>query len=274
MLISMTGYGEAVKKDVRCELRSLNHRFFRASISIPLFFSRYENKIESMLRERLQRGMVYCNIKTTLAPESISCDKELAKRYRDALVSLKESLNLHGQISVDQLCGFTGIIKMETDESEIKELWEVTSNVIVKATDSLMSMRKKEGKRIEKIAKERLRRVTRMLREIKKRIPERFERERRKIERIPFKEDAEGLYLLERINVEEEVGRLQFHLSGMKDILNESTSQGKRLLFLLQEILRETNTIANKIQDALISRTIVDMKTEIESMREEMENVL
>ncbi|MDO9576165.1 MAG: DUF1732 domain-containing protein, partial [bacterium] len=83
-----------------------------------------------------------------------------------------------------------------------------------------------------------------------------------------------ALLLLDRINIEEETARFQFHLSCMKEILSEKTSQGKKLLFLLQELLREANTMSSKIQDAPISRIVVDIKTEIESLREEVENVL
>lgn len=274
MLISMTGYGEAIKDGVRCELRSLNHRFFRASINLPPYLSRYECRIESLLKEKLTRGMVYCSIITTKVPQIIICDQEIARKYRDALLSLKDSLNLDGEVTIDHLYGFSGVLKMEVDDSEVKRIWDETSNAIEKAMDNLIRMREKEGRKIEKVTKNRLKKINKMLSDIRSRIPQRMERERKKIEKIQFKEECNGLYLLERINVEEEINRLQFHLSSMKEIVGEETSQGKRLLFLLQEILRETNTVASKIQDAQISHITVDVKTEIESLREELENVL
>ncbi len=274
MILSMTGYGEAIKGSVRCELRSLNHRFFRASISLPPFLSKYENKIESLLRDKLLRGMVYCNIITTVTPNVIKYDSELAKRYRDALKVLKESLNLAGRISIDHLYGFSGVLKIDIDESEAFDVWKETQIVVGKASENLMLMRKKEGKRIEKVTRERVKNISSMLREVKLRIPERIDKERKRVEKISFIEEYDSLYLLERINVGEEISRLEFHLSGINEILRENTSQGKRLLFLLQELLREANTVTNKIQDAPISRIIVDIKTEVESLREEIENVL
>lgn len=272
MLISMTGYGEASNDVVGCELRSVNHRFFRASISVPSFLSRYEYEIESLLRKKLLRGMVYCNIITTITPQTIRCEIELAKRYKDAFLSLKELLDLNGDVSLDLLSRYSNIIKMEIDEQQVCKAWDKTRNVLPKAIKELLLMRTKEGKRIEKNAKNRIKNLDRMLHDIEMKLPERIEKERAKIERLACKDEA--LLLLERINVEEEVARTQFHLSGMREILNEKVSQGKKLLFLLQELLREANTMSNKIQDAHISRIVVNMKTEIESLREEIENVL
>jgi uncharacterized protein (TIGR00255 family) len=268
----MTGYGEASSDRVRCELRSVNHRFFRTSISAPPFFSRYEYKIESLLREKLLRGMIYCNIAVTVTPQTMRCDTEIAKRYRDALLSLKESLNLNGDVSIDLLSRSGCVFKMEIDEQQVSEVWEETHSVLDKAVKELILTRREEGKKIVKDARKRIDNLDRMLRHIEAKLPERIERERLKIERLPCKDEA--LLLLDRINVEEEVARFQFHLSCMREIMSEKTSQGKKLLFLLQELLREANTMSNKIQDAPISRIVVDMKTEIESLREEMENVL
>ena len=272
MLISMTGFGEASSAWVRCELRSLNHRFFRTSISVPPFLSRYEYEIESLLREKLLRGMVYCNIITNITPQTIRCETEIAKRYRDALLSLKKSLKLEGDVSLDLLSRSSSIFRIDIDETQICKAWEETRGVLNKAIENLLLTRKREGKKIGKNVKERIENLKRMLRDNKEKLPQRIERERVKIEKLPCKDEA--LLLLDRINIEEEITRFQFHLSCMKEILSGKTSQGKKLLFLLQELLREANTMSNKIQDAPISRIVVDMKTEIESLREEVENVL
>lgn len=268
----MTGYGEAGSGRVRCELRAVNHRFFRASISAPPFLSRYEYEIESLLRERLLRGMIYCNIATSIKPQTMKCDTEIANGYRDALLSLKESLDLNGDVSLDLLSRFGSIFTMEIDERQVCEVWEETRAVLVNAIEKLILTRSKEGKKIERDTRDRVKNLNRMLRNIEAKLPERLERERLKIEGLPCKDEA--LLLLESINIEEEVTRLKFHLSCMKEILREKTSQGKKILFVLQELLREANTMSNKIQDAPISRIVVDMKTEIESLREEIENVL
>ena len=272
MLISMTGYGEASSNEVRCELRSLNHRFFRTSISVPPFLSRYEYEIESLLREKLLRGMIYCNIITTITPRTIRCETEIAKRYSDALLSLKKSLKLEGDISLDLLSRSSSIFRTDIDETQVCKVWEETRGVLIRAIDNLLLTREREGKKIGKNVKERIENLNKMLRDIKAKLPQRIERERVKIEKLPYEDEA--LLLLDRINIEEEITRFQFHLSCMKEILSEKTSQGKKLLFLLQELLREANTMSNKIQDAPISRIVVDMKTEIESLREEVENVL
>ncbi len=271
MLISMTGYGEAERDGVRCEIRSLNNRFLRTKISVPQFLSRYDHEIESLLKERLVRGTVYCNIDADILPQTVQCDTETAAIYRDVLLDLKDSLDIKGDVSLELISRFNRIFRIETDRSQIGNIWEKTSFVLDKAIKNLISTRKKEGKQIEKDINERIKNLGEMLLEVKNRLPERMERERSKIERLSY---DEPLLLLERINVEEEVTRLKFHLHSMKEILKENRSQGKKLLFLLQELLREANTIASKIQDAPISGIVVGMKTEIESLREVSENVL
>ncbi len=271
MLISMTACGEASCGVVQCELRSLNNRFFKTFISMPPFLSKYEHNIESTLRKKLLRGTVYCNILANSPPKGIIYDIETVKKYRDMLVSLKDSLNLKDEVTLEMLSRFDGVFKTDIDRSGIGKIWEDTDRALNRAIKELLKMRRDEGRKIEKDVKSRVKNLKGMLSDISKKIPERIKKEKVRLERLSCEEP---MLVLERINVEEELSRTKFHISCMKEILKEKTSQGKKLLFLLQEILRETNTISSKIQDAPISSIVVDMKTEIESLREEIENVL
>ena len=267
----MTGYGEANLGHLHCEVRSLNHRFFDITLNIPSSFSRYEFKIRTLLKERIRRGAV--SLKIFVENSKIEPDIERAKAYYDFLTNLKQSIGLKGEIPIDLFLDFK---RAETPS------WGVAKRLINAGIDSLLESKAEEGSKLLLDIDEKLGKIEDLLKTVEQRRPEQTKRREQLIKKLaPFvkerlnehKIDEEFAFLLMKEDFEEEQTRFNAHFKKFQKVLRRRKSSGKYLGFLLQEMQRELNTISAKAKDVGISSVIVELKKEVEDLREQVENI-
>jgi uncharacterized protein (TIGR00255 family) len=281
MIQSMTGFGSASNNEFTVEIRSLNHRYMDISIKLPPYMNQYEIPLRNILKGRFQRGRFDVSITTNNNKATqLIINKELSRNICAALQDLQRELSLPGTIDIETLTGFREIIVEGKPQYDIDTLFTAFHD----AVSNVESMRIREG---NLLAEEILGRIE-LLRELNNKIkllaPDELIKWRKKfIERLRLiVEDGmidnnrivqEAALMAEKLDISEEISRIESHVKQFIEILNNSNIIGKKLDFLLQEINREVNTIANKSSDYAISSLTVEMKTEIEKMREQAQNI-
>jgi uncharacterized protein (TIGR00255 family) len=280
MIQSMTGYGECERKNIYCEIKSLNQRFFNTSLALPEELTSYAYQIEKLLKDKLTRGFVYLKIIYKEEQLPVVNKQAVIQQYKN-LKNLKQLLNLPGEITLDLLCSSVNIYKPKVKVRSDNYTWNIVKGVINSAVDNLIQMRKREGGEIKEYATRSLNSMDSLINLIKKQSPKRIEREKKRFKELLS--SYSGVYkgvereiciFADKVNIQEELSRFGIHLDNFRKILKGDSPCGKRLGFLLQELLREANTIASKAQDARISMAVVDIKNELENLREQTENVL
>ena len=297
MIRSMTGFGEAHTDisvgRVRVQLKTVNHRFFNASIRLPHGLERMESTVNEKLRAQIHRGHVHFAVAVERGTDSSEAplpelDLERARRYQEVLEKLRSELDLPDPIGIDHFVRFQELFRAPTTESRLKE--EVTPALVEELTEralaELLDTRSREGDRLETDMRERLDEISRASGAVAELAPARLHRERDRL-RLQISELAaqpdidedrlarEVAYLAEKWDLNEEVVRLASHVNLFSETLTEGGDQGvgKRLGFVLQEMNREANTIASKANDSEIASLAVGLKEEIERLREQVENV-
>ncbi len=271
MIQSMTGYGEARRGDIYCEIKSLNHRFFNVTLSIPSWLSPYEFKIRELLKNRVKRGAV--SLKVYIENHEIKPNLEGARVYYNFIRDLKKELGLSGTIPIEPFLDF---------RKEIKASWSDVKFAINSALSLLVKSREEEGKKLREDIELHLKKIKERIEIIKHKSPD--EREIRKqfkkklrdfikdgLDERKLKEEL-TLWLI-RENFNEERVRFEVHLNKFKQVLKSREPPGKRLSFLIQEMEREANTISAKAKNAEISQLVVELKEELEILKEQIGNV-
>ncbi len=296
MIRSMTGFGEAEEATdaglVRVEMKTVNHRFFNASLRTPPGFDRLEAEIQSALRSFIGRGHVTYSLSVdrglTTGDETLpELDLDKAARYKDLLETLRSELDLEGGVELSHVARFGEIFRApppanpsaDVDTAVIKRLTEAAASAVV-------GMRETEGARLQADLEERLAAIESHLSLIEQRAPERLVEERNRL-REAVAELMEGhaadedrlareiAYLAEKWDINEELVRFRSHveLFGETLAIDPAEPVGKRLGFVIQEMNREANTIGAKANDGEISHAAVSLKEEVERLREQLENV-
>ncbi len=294
MIKSMTAFGRARRtvggKDMTVELRSVNNRFFDCSVKLPRAFSFLEEKVKPHLLEAgITRGKVdvFISIDVVDTPDAnIAIDEGYAEAYIAALRSLAQSFGLRDDISVMRVAQNRDLFIIKKPEEDIERDWADVCTVLDEAVEKFLSGRVREGQNIEndlvaKIAaiKERVDRIELLSESDTATYREKLEAKLREMlsdNRIVFDENrilTECALFADRIAIDEELVRLRSHFDGFEEILRSDEPVGRRLDFLLQEINRETNTIGSKCQNASIAKLVVDIKCEIEKIREQIQNI-
>jgi uncharacterized protein (TIGR00255 family) len=277
----MTGFGSSVCHDFTVEIRSLNHRFIDISIKMPQFMGQYEIPLRNILKERFQRGRfdVYVTISAN-GGTRLKINKDLAHSIHNALRDLQKELGLSGDISIETIKGFGEIFTEDEPAYDVEALF----GAFHAAVSHLEEMRTREGGLLSEDIRKRLDLLSGMLDAIKSIAPEELVRWREKfIERLKLVLETgmiensrliqEAAFMAEKLDISEEINRTENHLQQFIEILANENVAGKRLDFLLQELNREVNTLANKSGEYSISKVVVDMKTEIEKIREQVQNI-
>lgn len=284
----MTGYGAASgqvgARRVSVEIRSVNHRFFNATIRLPNELSRWENEVREALRKKVSRGHVTLSARAESADaSSLSVDEARFAAYVDLMRRLQERHGLGHSIDAATILRFPDVMTSaaEPDDSTVAELVALVDA----AADSLGASRAEEGRRLADFLLERLTIVEGALARVIARVPERLVAHRDRL-RTAVKELTDGIVLdeqrlaieiallAERLDVEEEMSRFASHNAAFRKTLSSSGEPvGKRLGFLLQEMLREANTTGSKANDAMILGDVVIIKEELERLREQVENL-
>ena len=294
MIRSMTGFGQAERKLegflCRVEIKTVNHRFFNVNFRLPSNSGRLETEIQKVLQEVITRGHVNYSLSFSNSDSEVRqnlpiLDLERAKIYWETLSALKKELEITEEIGLSHIVGESfrrnsEMIPIENFQTE--DIAELTRE----ALKELIEFRTHEGLNIERDLQERLMFLGEVLRGIEKRAPDRLVSERDRLQRSVqelcgrdvFDQDRlarEIAILADKWDISEEAVRLHSHLDLFSLTMNENTSLpvGKKLGFILQEILREVNTISAKANDSVISKATIECKEEIERIREQLENI-
>lgn len=281
MIQSMTGYGVAEKGEFKVEVRSLNHKHLDVSIRMPSLLLKHEIPLRNMVKERFARGRFDAIVSFTGTQHyKVSMNRELAVGIYDAFCDLKETLSVQGDISMDFFSSFRDLLISETSEFDPKVLFDAFDHALAQVAQ----MRNTEGTSLmvemhEIIAK--LKDLHRGIAGLSGRVgPRHLELFRQKVavllSEIPLDEArvAQELALqAQRMDIAEELARLKSHFAQIEDQLSSEGPIGRRLDFIFQELNREVNTIASKVDDIEIISLTIDMKTEIDRLREQAHNI-
>jgi uncharacterized protein (TIGR00255 family) len=289
---SMTGCGEAVVADgansCRVELRSVNNRFFKLSFRAREGFGVFEPRAEELIRRRVRRGAVQVDLDVSgpAAPAARRLDRGQLEVYLDELQDFCAAHDLPLPRSVDALLGLPGIlVDAPPDGAVVERSWPLVARTLEAALDRLEAMRRAEGESLAVALRELLREVTGLVAAIRVRVPQVLEEHRsRLVERVGKLLEQNGTSLsaadiahevtlvADRSDIAEELVRLESHVAQFDRLLGED-SPGRSLDFLSQELAREANTIASKSLDVETAHAVVELKTRIERIREQVQNV-
>lgn len=291
MIHSMTGYGHAQQimdgREVTVELRSVNHRFFELSCRVPRAYGYLEEKIKSYLKADISRGKVdvFVSVVTLEGKDAlVEINHTLAAGYIDALRELAQKFNLSGDLTASDIARFTDIFAVRKEEEDEEHIWNMVQTVLDDAVKGFLSMREAEGEKLLLDVDARLDDIMSKVALVEKRSPERVSEYRQRLldkmnevlgeagidqQRIL----TEAAIFAERIAVDEETVRLRSHIGQFKLVLREGGNVGRKLDFMVQELNREANTIGSKANDFETAQTVVDIKSEIEKIREQIQNI-
>ena len=291
MLHSMTafGRGEAMADGYRftVELRTLNHRFCDIRIKLPRKYTDFEEEIKRKLSSHFSRGRIEVNVVADEALDKVrhlSVDLELAETYRRLLLDLQDKLGLEAGLRLDTLLHFREIFVFEEDEEGRAQAWKVMETALEQSLEECIQMRKEEGLAIETDFVERLNQLETLSSEVESRSPlvvsDVRDRLQKRIEELLGQGELdesrlaqEVAILAEKSDITEEVIRLKSHIQQFQVLLKASGPRGRQLEFLLQEMHREINTIGSKANDVEIAQKVIQIKTELERLREQVQNV-
>lgn len=291
MIKSMTGFGRGHEvlngRDITVEIRAVNHRYYEFSSRLPRAYTFAEEKLKSLLQGKISRGKVEVSVQVqnvTAVSEKITANKEVISDYVAALREIKDELSLTDDLSLSAILrlpdAFT-VVKAETDE---EQLWEDLKTVAERALANFIKMRETEGERMKADISERLTAIENNVSFVEERSPIIVENYRKRLydkmcEVLEGKNVDENRILLEagifseKTAVDEETVRLRSHIAQFREMLESAEPIGRKLDFLVQEMNRETNTIGSKVQDIEVTKIVVDQKSEIEKIREQIQNI-
>lgn len=291
MIQSMTGYGrsEGTFLDVAIvtELRSTNHKYCDIVVRLPKLLLPLESPIKKMIQQEFQRGRLELTVSLNGAAEQakrIELDPEMANQYVRILKELKSKFDLSGPIDVGLLSGFRDIISVSGAPEASDDLAQRVRMLVKEAMRELAGMRKKEGQALERDLKKRLAIIEKAVRVVESRVPRIIQAYQSRL-KDRIKHLTHGIQLdqgrlaqevalfAERCDIQEEITRLKSHLKQFRGMIQKKESVGRSLDFLIQEMNREVNTIGSKGNDAGVAMDVVSMKSELERVREQVQNV-
>ena len=304
MLKSMTGYGRAQKilngRDILVEIRSVNHRYYEYSSRIPRTYNYIDEKLKAMLKSGISRGKVEVNVTISNIEGRdtvVALNKGLAEEYIRVLKEFGEEMNekyvdydeiedyIDDDLTLSKLIKLPDIFTIQKAPDDEEQVWSDVSEVAGEALARFVSMRETEGEKLHADVLEKADGILKMVGQVEELSPRTVENYRgrlyQKLSEILESKDidqqrilTEAAIFAEKIAVDEETVRLRSHISQLKDMLGSSSDPiGRKLDFIVQEMNREVNTIGSKAQDLNITKIVVDMKAEIEKIREQIQNI-
>lgn len=292
MIKSMTGFGRGESSSdgfqVTVEIKTLNSRYLDVSIRVPQSIQEYEFDIKEEIQKKLSRGKVHVNVnvdKTEQLSPDITYNEELIKAYTEMLTKVKNLAGIEEPIQMKDLLRFDNIFESEEeDEEDIEVIWRCTQYALGKSIVLLNEMRQKEGEELRNDLSELIEGIAEIVETVKglseKRAPEVREKLQNRISSMineenidPDRLEMEVALLVDKMDINEEIIRLQSHLKFFLEALDNDEPVGRRLNFLSQEINRELNTIGAKSNDSTIAHHIVLGKEKLEKIREQVQNI-
>ena len=291
MLRSMTGYGRSQKilngRDISVEIRSVNHRYYEYTSRIPRTYSYVDEKLKAVLKTSVARGKVEISVTINNIEgkdSQIAVNKGVAEGYVTALRSISEELALKDDLTLSNLIRIPDVFNIQKTPDDEEQICADVSEVTAEALERFVAMRETEGIRLKKDILEKADFIIERVKMVEKQSPLTVEAYRNKLYKKLSEVLAdknideqriitEAAIFSEKIAVDEETVRLRSHIAQLRDILESDEAVGRKLDFIVQEINREVNTIGSKAQDLNITKLVVDMKSEIEKIREQIQNV-
>jgi len=287
----MTGYGRAQQlidgRDISVEIRSVNHRFFEFSTRLPRSMGYLEEMLKGLVHSRVSRGKIDLSL-TVLSLEEpgsqVLLNRPLATGYLTALRELGQQLDIEDDISLSSLARFGDIFVLRKSEVDEDALSSAVREVATQALEHYMAMRRTEGEKLHQDIVCRLDSILSYVEQVEERTPiiaEQYrERLYQKLCEVLENQQVDQQRILteaaifaEKTAVDEETVRLRSHLSQLREILSSEGQVGRKLDFLVQEMNREANTIGSKAHDIEIAKVVVEIKSEIEKIREQIQNI-
>ncbi len=288
---SMTGYGRSEVRHAHLaltvEARSVNHRYLDIALRYPRIYAPLEARMK-------QRVSAYCTrgrIDITLVPQestdtrrALLLDHTLARQYYDALQRLQESLGLPGTIDLNLIASLRDVFRVEEASADVENDWDIIAQGLDAALQALQMMRRQEGEVLSRDFSQRLQAMAQQSQSIRQRVPQVVvEYQQRLEQRVkelfaqfefdPNRVAQEAIMFAERSDITEELTRLDAHMQACTRLLSSAEAVGRKIEFLVQEMHREVNTIGSKSNDTVIAHSVVELKSELERMREQSQNI-
>ena len=291
MVRSMTGFGRAQASvegyNITVEIRSVNHRYFELYTKIPRTSSFLEEKVKALLQTEISRGKVECSVQIeATADESVvvTVNEPLAKGYVDAVAQISESWGIANDLTAMSVARFSDVLSISKAPVDEDALWSKVSPVVGEALNGFVDMRLAEGAKLSLDVLSRAEIILNNVAYIEERSPETvkayseklLERMKNVLGDTQIDEArilTEAAIYADKVAVAEETVRLRSHIEQLHTMLESTEAVGRKLDFLVQEINREANTIGSKAQDVDIARRVIDIKAEVEKIREQIQNI-
>jgi len=291
MLRSMTGFGryktEINSREYSVELKSVNNRYSDISIKIPKSISFLEEKVKQKIVNSISRGKVEVFITFNNYSEkgkNIKINLELAKKYINEINTLSQETNISPNINVQEVLKLPDVLNVTLEHEDEQLIWSELENVLDSAINNFIEMREKEGQKIKQDLEDRLLLIEDKINNIKANsaglVDEYIVKLKKRINEILKDNVVDEVRLAQEVviysdktSIEEELTRLESHISQIKSFLLSDIPTGKKIDFLIQEMNRETNTIGSKANNLNITNYVIDIKTELENIREQIQNI-
>ncbi len=292
MISSMTGYGRGQctvdGMDVTVEIKSVNHRYFEFSARTPRNYLFLEEKLKNFFSGSIARGKVECFVQITSLDDenvNVSANIPLAKSYLTALKDISENLGVSADVSANALARYNDVLEIKKAEVDEEKVWNTVKLAAEEALNGILVMRRTEGEKLKNDVLARLDFIAEKVAMIEARSPETVREYSQKLltrmkealgDNIHIDEQrilTEAAIYADKVAVAEETVRLSSHISQLKTFLVSDEAIGRKMDFLVQEMNREANTIGSKAQDVEIARAVLDIKAEIEKIREQIQNI-
>lgn len=287
----MTGFGRCLEsvggKTIIVEIKSVNHRYYEFLSRVPRSCGYLDEKLKSFIQGKVSRGKIDVGVSIQsdgASDEKIEVNSEVAKGYITALRSANEELGLEDDLTLSRIMRLPDIFDVKKIEEDEETVWNEVKTVAEKALERFIAMREVEGTKMRDDILSRLDYITELVEKIEKKSPETTEKYRKKLfDKISevLKDTnvdeqrilTEAAVFSEKTAVDEETVRLRSHINQCREMLSMNEAVGRKLDFLIQEFNREANTIGSKCQDIEITKVVVDLKSEIEKIREQVQNI-
>ena len=291
MIKSMTGYGrcsETVENmEITAEIKAVNHRYFEFSSRVPRQFGFLDEKIKQYVKDRISRGKTEVYISLNMLDSdavAVEVNRPLAKAYVDALREMKNEYSLEGEIKAIDIARFSDVLTVRKEEQDEEAIFEAVKSVLSKAVDAFIEMRLTEGKKMRDDIVSRCDTILQYVAQIEEKSGESVKAYRERLEEkmrellgdVHIDEQrllTETAIFADKVAVDEETVRLKSHIEQLKSMVNSDEPVGRKIDFLVQEMNREANTTGSKCSDIEITKIVVEIKSEIEKIREQIQNI-
>lgn len=273
--------------NISVEIKSVNHRYFEFSSRTPRAYGFLDEKLKSFLQGMMSRGKVECGVTIETLEEGdvvVSLNSSMAQGYLNTFKELSERFGIENDAAVSTLSRFAEIFSIHKEQADEDKIWNAVKTVAAEAAGNFISMREAEGKRLRDDIISRADRILEMVSFVEERSPHTVKeynekllnRMRQILEDTHVDEQrllTEAAIFADKVAVAEETVRLRSHIAQLRELIGSDDAVGRKLDFLVQEINREANTIGSKSQDVEIARRVIDIKAEVEKIREQIQNI-